>query len=259
MFFIGIDPHKASYTAAVLDCHKQLVSEVRVRADHSQRDRLLAFADGFEPRCWAIEGTTGGALLALQLVAAGETVLDMPPASRCHATEEGTAIPRSRPGRRARRCMRAVRDARTGPRVHRAALGEAAALRVRRVDTMRGRLEVVEAMTEVNGKAVFGTTKTHQRSGDARARLGDVDARSVRAPVRRRARRRSGADRRGGSRARGCQVPRRRAFRGLTAARRSSRSTLVAPDLQVCWRPRQDSNLRTRFRKPMLYPLSYGG
>ena len=24
-------------------------------------------------------------------------------------------------------------------------------------------------------------------------------------------------------------------------------------------RPRQDSNLRTRFRKPMLYPLSYGG
>jgi hypothetical protein len=24
-------------------------------------------------------------------------------------------------------------------------------------------------------------------------------------------------------------------------------------------RPRQDSNLGTRFRKPMLYPLSYGG
>ena len=40
--------------------------------------------------------------------------------------------------------------------------GEVAALRVRRVDTMRGRLEVVEAMTEVNGKVVFGTPKTHQ-------------------------------------------------------------------------------------------------
>jgi hypothetical protein len=25
------------------------------------------------------------------------------------------------------------------------------------------------------------------------------------------------------------------------------------------WYPRQDSNLRTRFRKPTLYPLSYGG
>ena len=25
------------------------------------------------------------------------------------------------------------------------------------------------------------------------------------------------------------------------------------------WYPRQDSNLCTRFRKPVLYPLSYGG
>jgi transposase len=81
VFFIGIDPHKASHSAAVLDAHEQLVSEVRVRADRSQRDRLLDFAAGFEPRCWAIEGATGtGALLAQQLVAAGETVLDVPPA-----------------------------------------------------------------------------------------------------------------------------------------------------------------------------------
>jgi transposase len=80
VFFIGIDPHKASHTAAVLDAHEQLVSEVRVRADRSQRDRLLDFAAGFEPRCWAVEGATGtGALLAQQLVAVGETVLDVPP------------------------------------------------------------------------------------------------------------------------------------------------------------------------------------
>ena len=26
-----------------------------------------------------------------------------------------------------------------------------------------------------------------------------------------------------------------------------------------CWRPRRDSNSRTWFRKPMLYPLSYEG
>lgn len=25
------------------------------------------------------------------------------------------------------------------------------------------------------------------------------------------------------------------------------------------WSPREDSNLRARFRKPVLYPLSYGG
>jgi hypothetical protein len=29
--------------------------------------------------------------------------------------------------------------------------------------------------------------------------------------------------------------------------------------VQATLRPRKDSNLRTRFRKPMLYPLSYGG
>jgi hypothetical protein len=28
---------------------------------------------------------------------------------------------------------------------------------------------------------------------------------------------------------------------------------------QDFWCPREDSNLRTRFRKPMLYPLSYEG
>ena len=81
MFVIGIDPHKASHTAAVLDGHEQLVGEVRVHADRSQRDRLLAFAAGFEPRRWAIEGATGtGALSAQQLVAAGEQVFDVPPA-----------------------------------------------------------------------------------------------------------------------------------------------------------------------------------
>jgi transposase len=42
--------------------------------------RLLCFASAFEPRIWAIEGATGtGSLLAQQLVAAGETVLDVPP------------------------------------------------------------------------------------------------------------------------------------------------------------------------------------
>ncbi len=41
--------------------------------------------------------------------------------------------------------------------------GEAAGLRVGRVDVLRGRLDVVESVTEVNGVAVSGTPKTHQR------------------------------------------------------------------------------------------------
>jgi transposase len=80
VFVIGIDPHKGSHSAAVLDQHEQLVGELRVRAGRRQREELVAFAARFEPRCWAIEGATGtGALLAQQLVAVGEIVLDVPP------------------------------------------------------------------------------------------------------------------------------------------------------------------------------------
>ena len=39
--------------------------------------------------------------------------------------------------------------------------GELAALRVSRVDLMRRRLIIAESVTEVRGKAVFGTTKNH--------------------------------------------------------------------------------------------------
>jgi integrase len=41
--------------------------------------------------------------------------------------------------------------------------GELAALQVRRVDLLRRRLEVAESVTEVAGRVVFGTPKTHQR------------------------------------------------------------------------------------------------
>lgn len=41
--------------------------------------------------------------------------------------------------------------------------GEVAALRVGRVDMLRRRLTVAESVTEVNGRATFGTPKNHQR------------------------------------------------------------------------------------------------
>jgi hypothetical protein len=79
VFTIGIDPHKGSHLAAVLDEHEMLLEELRVRADRYQRDQLLKFAAPYVPRVWAIEGARGlGALLAQQLVAAGETVVDVP-------------------------------------------------------------------------------------------------------------------------------------------------------------------------------------
>jgi hypothetical protein len=50
VFIIGIDPHKGSHTAAVLDRDERLVVEVLVIADRRQRDRLLRWAASFAPR-----------------------------------------------------------------------------------------------------------------------------------------------------------------------------------------------------------------
>ena len=76
---IGIDPHKASHTAVAIDNTECVLDELRVRACASQTDRLRSWAAPFEDRVWAIESARGlGYLLAQQLVAAGETVVDVP-------------------------------------------------------------------------------------------------------------------------------------------------------------------------------------
>ncbi|MDQ1385645.1 MAG: Transposase, partial [Actinomycetota bacterium] len=49
VFIIGIDPHKGSHTAAVIDRDEQLVGEMSVTDDRRQRDRLLAWAAPFAP------------------------------------------------------------------------------------------------------------------------------------------------------------------------------------------------------------------
>jgi integrase len=41
--------------------------------------------------------------------------------------------------------------------------GEVAALRTRRIDLLRGRIEVAESVTDVNGRMIFGSPKSHAR------------------------------------------------------------------------------------------------
>jgi transposase len=79
VIMIGVDPHKGSHTAVALDPHERVLAELKVRADRRQTERLLAWAAPFKARTWAIEGAGGlGYLLAQQLVAAGELVVDVP-------------------------------------------------------------------------------------------------------------------------------------------------------------------------------------
>lgn len=76
---IGVDPHKATHTAVAVDEKEVDLGEVQVRANSAQLKRLLEWASPFEKRTWAVEGAGGcGYLLSQQLVAAGETVLDVP-------------------------------------------------------------------------------------------------------------------------------------------------------------------------------------
>jgi transposase len=77
---IGVDPHKGSHTAVAVDDRECSLAELRVRSGPKQLERLMDFAEQFPERTWAVENATGlGYLLAQQLVAAGERVLDVQP------------------------------------------------------------------------------------------------------------------------------------------------------------------------------------
>ena len=77
---IGVDPHKGSHTAVAIDTAEEPLGRLRVRASASQAQRLVAWAAAWPERTWAVEGAGGlGHLLARQLVAAGELVLDVQP------------------------------------------------------------------------------------------------------------------------------------------------------------------------------------
>jgi hypothetical protein len=77
---IGVDPHKGSRTAVAIDAAEQPLGQLRVRASAVQAERLTGWAQAWPERAWAVEGAGGtGHLLARQLLAAGEWVLDVPP------------------------------------------------------------------------------------------------------------------------------------------------------------------------------------
>jgi hypothetical protein len=77
---IGVDRHKGSHTAVALGVDEAMLGQVRVRTSAAHAQRLLAWAAAWPERTWAVEGAGGlGHLLAQELVAAGERVLDVQP------------------------------------------------------------------------------------------------------------------------------------------------------------------------------------
>jgi transposase len=81
MVMIGIDPHKGTHTAVAIDRNEEVLGERLVRATARQVLELLCWAGHLDDgeRVWAVESAGGlGYLLAQQLLAAGETVVDIP-------------------------------------------------------------------------------------------------------------------------------------------------------------------------------------
>jgi hypothetical protein len=117
---IGIDAHKRSHTANAIDETEQVID----RGAHTRQRQSGRQATGlgarWPDRRWAVEGAAGtGRLLAQQLVAAGETVVDVPPtlAARTrlldtgkHARTTTSTRPRLRsPGYAADSCVTSYR------------------------------------------------------------------------------------------------------------------------------------------------------
>jgi transposase len=76
---IGIDPHKRSNTAVVLDRAEKVLARRRFNNDGPGYRELKAFVKAWKQRTWAVEGAGGvGLSLAQRLAMEGEYVLDVP-------------------------------------------------------------------------------------------------------------------------------------------------------------------------------------
>ena len=76
---IAIDPHKASWTASIVDARLQPVQTLRVEVNRDGYRQLRRFVRRWPKATWAIEGARGlGAPLTTRLRAEGIDVVDVP-------------------------------------------------------------------------------------------------------------------------------------------------------------------------------------
>ena len=79
MMLIGIDPHKTTHTATAVEPHtNQEVASIRIDATLREYRRMLAWANQWPQRRWAVENVEGlGRHLTSWLLARGEQVVDV--------------------------------------------------------------------------------------------------------------------------------------------------------------------------------------
>ena len=76
---IGVDPHKASWTAAVMNSEQHVLAKIRVATSQDGYQQLRTFTAAWPQATWAVEGASGlGAPLTARLLDSGATVIDVP-------------------------------------------------------------------------------------------------------------------------------------------------------------------------------------
>ena len=105
-YVIGVDTHRDSHAAAILDPNGGLVADLEVLSDQAGSEVLLGFVAQRAPgrRCWALEGTgCYGAGLASFLAAQGEwvTEVDRPKRPRGRTGAKSDPLDAIRAGREA--------------------------------------------------------------------------------------------------------------------------------------------------------------
>ena len=91
---IGMDPHKRSVTIEIMTGDESIVGKGRFGTDREGHDAMRRHVNAWPDRVWAIEGCQGiGRHVANRLLAAGESVVDVPPKlsarARVFATGQG--------------------------------------------------------------------------------------------------------------------------------------------------------------------------
>src|SRR5919199_4675066 len=76
---IGVDPHKASHTAAALGPRRQVLAHLCIRSDRAGYRQLRRWSARWPQRLWAVENIAGlGSSLTQWLLSDGEQVVDVP-------------------------------------------------------------------------------------------------------------------------------------------------------------------------------------
>ena len=91
---IGVDPHKASWTAAAVGPGLRPLATIRVAVDPQGYRDLRRFAARWPAAVWAIEGAGGlGAPLATRLSADGIAAVDVPAKLAARVRVLSTGVP----------------------------------------------------------------------------------------------------------------------------------------------------------------------